>query len=54
MHLQPLYKGYDYITNEKFDNSANIFKNGICLPSGSGLQRKDQEKIINIILDCFD
>jgi len=54
MHLQPLYKGYDYITNGKADNSANIFKNGICLPSGSGLQREHQEKIINIVLDCFD
>ena len=54
MHLQPLYKGYDYITNGKADNSANIFKNGICLPSGSCLQREHQEKIINIILDCFD
>lgn len=50
MHLQPLYKGADYITQDNNDVSAKLFNAGLCLPSGSSLLEKEQDKIIDIIL----
>ena len=49
MHLQPLYKGCDYITADEEDVSAKLFKNGLCLPSGSNLSYQDQARVIDII-----
>ena len=48
MHMQKLYENFDYIKGER-DISANLFKKGICLPSGSSLTEKDQNRIIDII-----
>ncbi len=49
MHLQPLYKQANFINSDN-DNSAKLFKNGLCLPSGSNLERKDQDMIIDLII----
>jgi pyridoxal phosphate-dependent aminotransferase EpsN len=54
MHLQLLYKGYDYVTAGDGDISAQLFNNGLCLPSGSSLTEKDQDRIIDIILNSVD
>jgi len=51
MHLQPLYKDCVYITADEEDVSANLFKNGLCLPSGSNLSETDQDRIIDIIIN---
>jgi len=50
MHLQPLYKEFDYYLSDEGDISQMLFNNGICLPSGTILSIDDQEKIIDIIL----
>jgi len=50
MHLQPLYKDFQYFVSEKGDISQMLFNNGLCLPSGTSLSINDQEKIIDIIL----
>jgi UDP-N-acetylbacillosamine transaminase len=47
MHLQPLFKDNSGIYN---NTSEDFFKNGLCLPSGTKLKKKDIEKISNIIL----
>ena len=49
MHLQPFFKNHIYIKGKNTDISARLFKNGICLPSGSSLSKEDQFKIIKII-----
>ena len=49
MHLQPLYKEFDYYESEQGDISQMLFNKGICLPSGTSLSINDQEKIIDII-----
>ena len=49
MHLQPLYKGCEYVTVGKTDVSHRLFENGLCLPSGSNLSNNDQNRIIDII-----
>tara|TARA_Y100001970_G_C14249835_1_gene870988 strand:+ start:2775 stop:3896 length:1122 start_codon:yes stop_codon:yes gene_type:complete len=50
MHLQPLYKNFNYVRNKNKDVSAELFNSGICLPSGSNLTKTDQDRIIDIIL----
>ena len=42
MHLQPIFKDYDYYGS---DISETLFKNGLCLPSGSNLTDIDRERI---------
>ena len=54
MHLQPLYKDYDYISKNGQDVSAELFENGLCLPSGSSLSEEDQSRIIDIILTLLN
>ena len=53
MHLQPLYKDCDYVAVNKEDVSSKLFKNGLCLPSGSNLNRDDQNRIIDIVLETL-
>ena len=53
MHLQPFYKNSKYVKNSSRDVSKELFLNGICLPSGSSLSEKDQDRIIDIILSLL-
>ncbi|NOZ09267.1 MAG: hypothetical protein GXO91_10410 [FCB group bacterium] len=51
MHLQPLYRSYDYVTGtEGLSVSDHLFEDGLCLPSGSDLREADQDRIIDLIL----
>ncbi|WP_343329156.1 DegT/DnrJ/EryC1/StrS family aminotransferase [Polaribacter staleyi] len=46
MHLQPLFKKYQYFGT---NIAEQLFKKGLCLPSGSNLTRNDLERISNSI-----
>ncbi len=49
MHLQPLFKdAKGYISGV----SENLFKKGLCLPSGSNMSNEDVEKVCEIIKEC--
>lgn len=48
MHLQPLYNKYTYITRDNQSISEQLFKNGLCLPSGSNLTEVEQERVLSI------
>ena len=50
MHMQPLYNKCKYVKSGSRDISAELFENGLCLPSGSCLSEEDQNRIIDIIL----
>ncbi len=50
MHLQPVFKGVPTYIN---GTSELLFKNGLCLPSGSNLVRKEIELIIDSIFKLF-
>jgi pyridoxal phosphate-dependent aminotransferase EpsN len=52
MHLQPAFEGADYYRHDG-DVSAELFANGLCLPSGSSLSESDQELVISTILRRF-
>ncbi|MFT5678522.1 MAG: dTDP-4-amino-4,6-dideoxygalactose transaminase, partial [Patiriisocius sp.] len=42
MHLQPIFKDAPYYGDKV---AENLFSNGLCLPSGSNLTLKDQDRI---------
>ncbi|WP_374725442.1 DegT/DnrJ/EryC1/StrS family aminotransferase [Neobacillus drentensis] len=50
LHMQPVFKGAKYYPHTECESiSEQLFKTGICLPSGSNLSVKDQMRIINCI-----
>jgi dTDP-4-amino-4,6-dideoxygalactose transaminase len=50
MHMQPVFEGYPYYGNGV---SEDIFKKGLCLPSGSNLSDNDRDRIKNAIWNCL-
>ena len=55
LHMQPLYREVQCFTQEEGVNfSENLFKHGVCLPSGSNLTENQQTQIIKIVRDCFN
>lgn len=53
MHMQPLYKNNDFITNS--DNvGEDIFARGLCLPSDNKMTEEQQNLVIDIIMNIFD
>ncbi|MBK5214494.1 MAG: aminotransferase class I/II-fold pyridoxal phosphate-dependent enzyme [Flavobacteriaceae bacterium] len=51
MHLQPIFKDAPFYGD---GTSEGIFKNGLCLPSGSNLDYKARGRIENVIVDYFN
>jgi pyridoxal phosphate-dependent aminotransferase EpsN len=50
LHLQPIFAESRYYQHGKYVNiSEKIFKNGICLPSGSNMSEGEQQRVINCI-----
>ena len=50
MHLQPIFKHYpSYLNNV----AKELFKKGLCLPSGSSMTKKDLIKIVHCIRKVF-
>jgi pyridoxal phosphate-dependent aminotransferase EpsN len=50
LHLQPVLKDVSFYAHESGNSVAeNLFKQGICLPSGSSLTKSEQEKIVKVI-----
>lgn len=46
MHLQPVYKNFPFYGNNISDN---LFRKGLCLPSGSNLTDNDRHRIAKVI-----
>ncbi len=68
MHLQPIYRMNPFFTaqgsgraqtnayrdtGETEDVGADLFARGLCLPSDNKMTRAEQEKVIEIIHNCF-
>ncbi|WP_309252322.1 aminotransferase class I/II-fold pyridoxal phosphate-dependent enzyme [Paenibacillus spongiae] len=50
MHLQPLLRKYDYFPHmPQYSVSDQLFKQGICLPSGTAMSVQDQGRVIDCI-----
>ena len=50
MHLQPVFKGAEYYGRGVSDR---LFRDGLCLPSGSGMSDSEREKVIEVFRGCF-
>ena len=51
MHLQPVFKNAPYYGKNV---SENLFKNGLCLPSGSNLKSEEIVKINDVLVHFID
>jgi pyridoxal phosphate-dependent aminotransferase EpsN len=49
MHLQPVFAGCECIGGEI---AEDLFKRGLCLPSGTAMTEEDLKRVVDIILDC--
>lgn len=56
MHLQPVFKDYDFITINSNGTSVSedLFNRGVCLPSDTKMTEEEQESVIDIIKKCFE
>ena len=56
MHLQPVFKEYDFITakNDGTSVSEDLFNRGVCLPSDTKMTEEEQERVIDIIKKCVE
>jgi len=50
LHLQPVFYSYTFYGSEI---ASNIYKNGLSLPSGTEMRKKDFDKIFNILKNLF-
>jgi dTDP-4-amino-4,6-dideoxygalactose transaminase len=51
MHLQPLFKSYPYYGNHV---AEKLFKDGLCLPSGSNLTDEERYRITKVVHRVFN
>lgn len=55
MHLQPVFKNYDFITNcENGSVGEDLFNRGVCLPSDTKMTEEQQKEVIDIIKNLFN
>jgi dTDP-4-amino-4,6-dideoxygalactose transaminase len=50
MHLQPVFENALHFSD---GTSEDLFARGLCLPSGSNLEREDLERIVSLITKKF-
>lgn len=50
LHLQPIFEKYPFYGNSV---AANLFENGLCLPSGSNLTDADRNRISAVVKNLF-
>lgn len=53
MHAQPIYKNNPFVAKNENDCGMDIFRRGLCLPSDNKMTKEEQDKIIEIIKECF-
>ena len=51
MHLQPVFEGSKSFTD---GTSEDLFERGLCLPSGSNLERSDLDRVIETISKSYN
>jgi len=53
MHLQPVFAGCEHVTARDLPVADQLFNNGICLPSGSNMTRKQLERVVDTLRRLF-
>ncbi|MFD1020259.1 DegT/DnrJ/EryC1/StrS family aminotransferase [Thalassobacillus hwangdonensis] len=50
LHLQPLFEDCNYYPHTQAESiSASLFEQGVCLPSGTAMTEKDQDRVIHAV-----
>lgn len=49
MHLQPVFRPYQYVPHAEESVADGLFERGICLPSGSNLTEESQDRICDAL-----
>jgi len=50
MHLQPVFKNCRVVGGKV---SEDLFKRGLCLPSGTQLTEEDLKQVVKAIKNCY-
>ena len=53
MHMQPVFRGHDFISVEERPVDEDIFARGLCLPSDIKMTEGEQESVMDAIKSCF-
>ena len=53
MHMQPVFKDYDYIQVAEKSVSEDLFNRGVCLPSDTKMDKEDINRVIEVIKGLF-
>ena len=53
MHMQPVFKGCEYIKAGGESVDEDLFKRGLCLPSDIKMTVEEQDYVIDLIKSCF-
>ena len=53
MHMQPIFRGHDFITAGGDDVGMDLYSRGLCLPSDIKMTAQQQDVIIAAIRSCF-
>ena len=53
MHMQPVFKGHDFITAGEKAVDEDIFARGLCLHSDIKMTEEEQDYVIDLIKSCF-
>lgn len=53
MHIQPVFKKYDFIKVKENSVAEDLFNRGVCLPSDTKMTSEDINRVINIIRKLF-
>ena len=55
MHMQPMYAGHGFVPRrDGMDVGADIFCRGLCLPSDNKMTKDQQDRIIQMVIRCFE
>ena len=54
MHMQPIFRNYDFIKVDDKVVSEDLFERGVCLPSDTKMTEEQQTRIIEIIKNLFE
>lgn len=55
LHMQPIFKGTRYYAHKENEHIASsLFSSGICLPSGTGLSKEQQNRVIHCMKRVFN
>lgn len=53
MHMQPVFKDNEFISIDNKNNSKDVFERGLCLPSDIKMTKEEQQRVIDLVKECF-